>query len=234
MNKTRLLLVCLFFAGVAAAGVMGARLYVREQPANISFLVDHKPHTPVNLTIQQVGTMGPGKGHIHSHWVSYLVKAPNGVWVHTTQWLLPAHTRINVADYEYDTGSPLRNEVWGLVQGVIHGSYQLYPNGKGPAHRVSVVDTYAGNGAAHTFTVPELGINVPLYGVAGDAPNQCAVAPCTPRFAHNLIKFSFVTPGPGVYRWQCFVPCGSGFLDGNGGPMDTLGYMAGYLKVQAQ
>jgi hypothetical protein len=35
----------------------------------------------------------------------------------------------------------------------------------------------------------------------------------------------------GSYRWQCFVPCGGGFLDGNGGPMQTLGFMTGMIQV---
>ena len=47
------------------------------------------------------------------------------------------------------------------------------------------------------------------------------------------MKFSFMTPGPGQYPWQCFVPCGLGFLYGNGGPMQTVGYMDGFLKVVA-
>lgn len=238
MHKVRLLLVCLFFAGVAGAGTAGAMAFVREQPPNISFLVDHKPGKPVNMTIQTVGTMGVAPGHIHPAWVSYLVKAPNGKWVHTTQWEIPAHTRINVTDYEYDTGSPLRNQVWGLVHGIIGGSYKLYVGGKGPAHKVSLVNSYKQKGSlsgvAHTWSVPELNINVPLAGLNSNVPNQCSKAPCHPNRAHNLIKWSFVSPGPGQYRWQCFIPCGAGFLDGNGGPMDTLGYMAGYLKVLPQ
>lgn len=233
MHKVRLLLVCLFFAGVAGAGVAGAMGFVRQQPANISFLVDHKPGTPVHMTIQTVGTSGTRYGH--PQWVSYLVKAPNGVWVHTTQWEVPAHTRIDVTEYEYDTGGPLRNEVWGLVRGVIGNSYKLQLGGKGPFRTVGLLDSYAGNGVAHTFTVPTLGINVPFYGVPSDAKTICTAAPCSPRRSvHNIIKFSFVTPAPGQFRWQCFIPCGVGYLDGNGGPMATLGYMAGFLKVLPQ
>ncbi len=36
---------------------------------------------------------------------------------------------------------------------------------------------------------------------------------------------------PGTYRWQCFVPCGLAFLLGNGGPMQTIGYMTGNMEV---
>jgi hypothetical protein len=32
---------------------------------------------------------------------------------------------------------------------------------------------------------------------------------------------------------QCRVPCGGGFVDGNGGPMSTVGFMAGELEVVA-
>jgi hypothetical protein len=48
-----------------------------------------------------------------------------------------------------------------------------------------------------------------------------------------VITFSFVTPGPGQYPWQCFVPCGLGYLYGNGGPMQSVAYMDGFLKVVA-
>jgi hypothetical protein len=34
-----------------------------------------------------------------------------------------------------------------------------------------------------------------------------------------------------LFRWQCFVPCAAGFIQGFGGPMQTVGYMDGYLKV---
>ena len=75
------------------------------------------------------------------------------------------------------------------------------------------------------------GVTVPLEGVADNAPHQCSVAPCPLSKAHTTITFSFHTPGPGMYRWQCFVPCAAGFLFGNGGPMQTVGYMDGFLLV---
>jgi hypothetical protein len=72
---------------------------------------------------------------------------------------------------------------------------------------------------AHTFTVPDLGVSVPLEGVSGSV-------------TQNVVEFSFVVPDQsGLFRWQCFVPCGAGTLYGNGGPMQTLGYMAGELQV---
>jgi hypothetical protein len=85
--------------------------------------------------------------------------------------------------------------------------------------------------AAHTFAIPDLGVSVPLKGVSKDAKNQCTAAPCDTSMAHNTITFSFHTGAPGIYRWQCFVPCAAGNLFGNGGPMQTLGYMGGFLRV---
>ena len=49
--------------------------------------------------------------------------------------------------------------------------------------------------------------------------------------AHRTIRFAFHTGKPGHYRWQCFVPCAAGWIDGFGGPMQTIGYMDGFLNV---
>jgi len=85
--------------------------------------------------------------------------------------------------------------------------------------------------ASHTFTIPDLGVSVPLKGVADDAKNQCSVAPCTLAEAHTTITFTFRTGRRGTFRWQCFVPCAAAFVFGNGGPMQTMGWMDGQLKV---
>jgi hypothetical protein len=48
----------------------------------------------------------------------------------------------------------------------------------------------------------------------------------------SLEKFSFMTPAAGgVFRWQCLIPCGGGYVFGNGGPMQTIGYMTGNMTV---
>ena len=85
--------------------------------------------------------------------------------------------------------------------------------------------------ASHTFAIPALGLIVPLQGVADDAKNQCDAAPCTMAQAHRTITFTFHTGKAGHYRWQCFVPCAAGFVDGFGGPMQTVGYMDGFVNV---
>ncbi len=198
--------------------------FLRSSPTTVDFTAGHQAGAPVDLTIQTVGVIGFG---VHPGWVSYLVKDPSGQWVHTTLWDLPAHTRINVTVLQYDSGSPLRNQQLGQVIGTV-GTEATY-NGTPE----SVIDSYDTNGVGHTFTIPTLGISVPLVGISPDAKNPCNLAPCTSNYDHNVITFSFMTPGPGQYPWQCFVPCAGGYLYGNGGPMQTVGYMDGFLKVVA-
>jgi hypothetical protein len=216
--------VAVFAAIAAGLVVFTAMSYLRSNPATVDFTSGHAAGQPVDITLQTGGTIGFGP---HPSWVSYLTKAPNGQWVHTTLWDVPAHTRVNMTIYQYDTGSPLRNQYYGRVTGTIGGTMTL--NGQ----VTSLIDSNVGNGVAHTFTMPSLGINVPFYGNPPTAKNLCTSAPCSSSSAHNTITFSFMTPGPGQYPWQCNIPCGLGFLYGTGGPMQTIGYMDGFMKVIA-
>ena len=194
------------------------------QSGVVDFTSAQPAGAPVNLSVQTVGSIGYGA---HPTWVTYMVQAPNGQWLHDTTWQLPAHTRINMTVHQFDSGSPLRNQQWGRVQGVA-GNVEFL-NGK-PVH---VYNSYSDNGVGHTFAVPALGISVPLVGVDPNATNVCSVAPCGSDSVSNTIKFSFVTPGPGEYRWQCFVPCALGYLFGNGGAMSNSNFMGGFLDVTA-
>ena len=67
------------------------------------------------------------------------------------------------------------------------------------------------------------------------ANNLCGTSPCSPSGnPYALETFSFISPSQtGAFRWQCLIPCGGGFIDGNGGPMQTLGWMAGFMYVVA-
>ncbi len=212
--------VILFAVAAVAAVVLIVNLL--GKPPTVDFTSD-SPGAPVNVTLQSVGTYGSGS---HPTWVSYLVENPQGQWVHTTNFQVPEHVRINVTIINYDSGSPLRNQQLGQVTGTYGNVATL--NGK----PFRVINSNAGNGVAHTFSMPSLGINIPLYGNNGNA-NLCGAAPCTLSSPHQVVRFSFTSPGPGSYRWQCFVPCGLGFLYGNGGPMSTLGYMGGFMQVAA-
>jgi len=219
MNRSKRIAVVSALFGVAVAlSVFASMAFISSSPEVVDFTT--ASGQPVDLTIQTVGTIGFG---VHPDWVSYLVKSPSGQWLNTTLWKLPANTKVDVTLLQFDSGSPLRNQEVGGVTGV--DDAQL--NGKS----FSLANSNDQAGVGHTFSVPELGVNVPLPGVNPNATNTCGSAPCSLQFVHNTVTFSFNTGAPGMYRWQCFVPCGGGFLYGNGGPMQTVGYMDGFLEV---
>jgi hypothetical protein len=178
-------------------------------------------------------------------WVSYFIKNPaTGQFDHTTYFAVPANTTVNVTILGYDGCTPLRNPVWGKVAGVTGDAETVqYYNGKslGSPASISTFDSWADCSVQHTFAIPGLGINVPVASPNTVAENNalCTTSPCAASTAdqanapHTVVTFSFKTPStPGTYRWQCFVPCGGGYVDGNGGPMATPGYMGGQMEVQ--
>jgi hypothetical protein len=159
----------------------------------------------------------------HPTWVSYyVVDAHDNHWRHDTTFVLPANTVIHVTIFQFDGQSGLRNPFLAQARGTIGGSFQL--NGK----TTQTIDPLS---ASHVFAIPAIGLSVPLEGIADDAKNPCDNAPCPLSTDHFTISFSFRTPGKGVYRWQCFVPCAAGYIQGFGGPMQTVGYMDGFIKV---
>jgi hypothetical protein len=164
----------------------------------------------------------------HPDWVSYFIKSPtSGTWVHTTLFQVPAGSRIDMTVLGFDGCTPLRNPVWGKVTGTIGGVE--YVNGK----PVSQLNSWSGCTVGHTFSIPQLGINVPMASPTNPTANLCGSSPCTSG-PHQVIQFSFMTPrSGGSYFWQCRVPCGGGFLDGFGGPMQTIGFMTGTMQVVA-
>jgi hypothetical protein len=152
----------------------------------------------VNFTLTTVGVIGFGP---HPAWVSYLP---------TTYLKVPAGAVVHITIDQQDSPSGLRNPYFSLVRGTVND--EMTVNGK-------VMQALDPTTPAHTFTVPDLGVSVPLQGISG-------------KVTQNVVEFDFVVPDQkGLFRWQCFVPCGAGTLYGNGGPMQTLGYMAGELQV---
>ncbi len=222
----RIAVVLGLFAVVVFLAVFAAMAFVATEPPTVSFIKGHKAGSAVHLVAQTDGAGGTG---IHPTWVSYQVKTPqSGKWVHTTLWQLPTNTRIDVTIYQFDSGGPLRNQQWGRVTGTTGNAATL------TGTTFTVLNSYK-RPVGHTFSVAALGINVPLAGVKTTEKGFCQSGPCNPGTQlHHTVTFSFKTPKtPGNYRFQCFIPCGAGHYAGNGGPMQTLGFMGGFLEVQA-
>lgn len=171
------------------------------------------------LTLQTVAAYGHSP---HPDWVSYLTRDSRGRWHHTTVFKVPAHSLVHVTVYQFDTATGLRNPFWSQVRGTVGGTMTV--DGR-------TMNALPPDDASHTFAISDLGVSVPLKGVADNAKNQCSAAPCTLAQAHTTVTFSFRTGKPGKFRWQCFVPCAASFVFGNGGPMQSPGWMDGYLLV---
>jgi len=174
-----------------------------------------------DLTLETVAAVGSKYSPSHPSWVSYLIRS-NGQWVHNTDYTVPANSVVHVTIYQFDTPTGLRNPFLSQVQGTEGGTATI--DGK-------TVNAVEPEEASHTFAVPELGVFVPLPGVPEESKHLCEEAPCELNMDHRTISFSFRTGKKGRFRWQCFVPCGAGWYFGNGGPMQTFGYMDGFINV---
>jgi hypothetical protein len=206
--------------GVAVAGILIGFYVANWLLSGPPTLQAQTSSSGANLTIQTVAAVGP-KAPNHD-WVSYLAQKPSGSWERSTIWTVPANSLVHVTIYQFDGDSGLRNPFLARTEGLV-GSATL--DGK-PFAQIKP------DNASHTFAIPQLGILVPLEGVPDKAKNQCGFAPCDPKtMAHRTITFTFRTGKKGKFRWQCFVPCAAGFMFGFGGPMQTIGYMDGFLNV---
>jgi hypothetical protein len=214
-------LIVAFLAVAASIGFIVVH-YLLGGPDTLNFTAGSNGQ--VNLMMQTVPSSSPAAVPQDPTWVSYFIKNPQtGAWDHTTLFSVPAHTRVNVTILGYDGSTPIRNQIWSRVTGTIGGV--AYYSGK-PLNQLNGWNGNPTYNIQHTFAIPGLNIAVPIQA----GPGTCLTGPCTNN-AHSTTQFSFITPSAGVYRWQCFIPCGLSFLLGNGGPMQTIGFMTGNMTV---
>jgi hypothetical protein len=196
------------------------------------FLVSFVFHFPPTLTAQPT-TVGNGVT-IHLETVAAVSDAiafprpddPHPDWVSylpTTVWKVPANSVVTVSIDQEDGASGLRNAYWAKAQGIIGGKFHMsYFDDQGAPQVGDFSELSDPTSLGHSFAIPDLGVFVPLLGISDAAPAG----------SHNEITFSFKTGKPGIFRFQCFVPCGAGSIYGNGNAMSSFGYMQGMLVVQ--
>jgi hypothetical protein len=194
------------------------------------FLISFVFHFPPTLTAQPAGV---GNGvTIHLETVAAVQDAiafprpedPHPTWVSylpTTILTVPANSVVTISIDQEDGASGLRNPYWAKAQGIIGGNFHMTYFDDAGAPQAADFSSIDPTTLAHSFAIPDLGVFVPLQGIADAAPAG----------SHNEITFSFKTGKAGVFRWQCFVPCGAGSIYGNGNAMSTFGYMHGLLVV---
>lgn len=224
-----------------AAVVAGAVFIVLHYLGSSLTVVNYSPEASggvVNVVMQEDPQNDSAS---RPDWVSYFVQDPKTkAWVHTTLFQVPKNTRVNMTILGYDGCTPARNNYWSQIQGTIGGKvsvqqFKTVGQPLGPPKSFSVINTWSHCSVGHSFAIPSLGVFVPMASPNTLLFNKeaCGDSPCT-EGPHSMEKFSFMTPNhTGTFRWQCFIPCGGGFLDGNGGPMQTLGYMMGNMEVSA-
>ena len=207
-------------ATVAALVLVGVYVvtFLLAGPSTVTASASAGTPASASITLQTVASLGTRP---HPTWVSYLARDPDGTWHHSTVLQVPAHALIHVTIDNYDGASGLRNPFFGLPRGLV-GPLQV------DGHAIAALNPSL---TSHTFAIPAYGVSVPIEGVGDNAKHQCSVAPCATTLAHRTITFTFRTGAPGTVRWQCFVPCAAGWLYGFGGPMQTFGYMDGFLHV---
>jgi hypothetical protein len=230
------------FLCVVGVGVFVAYYYIGSGSTQLPPMVHYTAtNGQVSVTLQEDPS---NNSATRPNWVTYYTFNPaTSQWEHTTLFSVPENSRVNVTIYGYDGCTPLRNNFWGLVQGTIGGTETVQEYSKnntplgGPVTE-SYINSWSNCTVGHTFTMPSLGISVP--DASPNAENSlkylCGTPPCTPSSggAYATTKFSFMSPDQtGTYRWQCVIPCGGGYIDGNGGPMQTLGWMAGFMYVRS-
>jgi hypothetical protein len=129
----------------------------------------------------------------------------------TSPTALPANTVVTVTIRNFDLGDDAlpANSPFLQVQGVTGAATM---DGK-------AFTSLDADHIAHTFSIPQLHLSVPISGdPVGDAN-------------YVNVTFSFKTPAKaGVYTFQCYIPCGTGDT-GWQGPMATMGFMQGTITV---
>jgi hypothetical protein len=216
----RVLGVAVAFIAVCVLITLYVTLYLTTSPGSSSATA---VQTSAGTQLYLATVPAAETNDAHPSWVSYYVTDANDAnWQHKTTFILPANTLVHVTLLQYDGDSGLRNPFISQARGTVGNDFLL--NGK-PTQAIDPDD------ASHVFSIPQIGLSVPLLGVPDSAKNPCGNAPCTLKEDHETISFTFRTPAKGLYRWQCFVPCAAGYIDGWGGPMQTVGYMDGYIKV---
>lgn len=121
-------------------------------------------------------------------------------------FVLPANATVEMTVRSYDNG-PAPAPGYTTIRGTVGNTIAV--NGK-------TVSKVAANDITHTFTVPALGLSVPIPAVT------------TGRYV--TVTFEFHTGAAGTYTWQCYAQCGNG-TSGWGYPMTTQGMMTGTVTV---
>lgn len=131
--------------------------------------------------------------------------------------VVPANSTVTITVINFDDATALApgTEQFATAKG-IKGQLEIQPIDSTNPNDASATVTRATSldpekGVSHTFTIMQLGINVPIAPMSRET-------------------FTIHTGKAGTYTFQCYDPCGGG-PNGWGGAMAVSGYMRGTLTV---
>lgn len=149
---------------------------------------------------------------------AFYVLGPNGL-ESAANIALPAHRLIKLVIINYDEGpANLTGSQYAAVSGTQNNTVSEVDNGNVNSTQGAAgiqvsggqsVSSLPADGVAHTFTIPQLGLNIPL-------------APSSTTTAYITLNQT------GTFEWFCMTLCGSG-PTGLSGAMETPGWMTGHL-----
>ena len=145
----------------------------------------------------------------------YWVLTPNGL-DSSVNISLPAHTLIQMTIIDFDSASALPAQ-FAQVSGTVGNLVYVINGTTAAGENINLTSAAAVSSlnpnteVAHTFTVPQLGLNIPV------AANSIEVA-------------NFYINQTGTFLWHCEDPCGYGPY-GWAGPMSAPGWMEGNVTV---
>jgi heme/copper-type cytochrome/quinol oxidase subunit 2 len=166
----------------------------QQNPSRQGTPVTSSTHLTMNIVMNQPG--------MQKDWPAFS----------TSNLVVPANSLVTVTIRDYDLGNTAmpQNAPFTTVQGT--GGSIATADGQN-------YTSLAPDKIAHTFTIPQLNVNVPLPGDGMRGKD------------YNTVTFTFHTGAAGTYTFRCFDPCGTSPM-GMMGPMMTQGYMIGTLTVQ--
>lgn len=211
--------------GIAAAGIavgygFGTTAQVASQRTTVTSTVSAANSSePYVLTL--VITTGNFYNSTFGDQPAFYVLGPGGLQS-SARIAVPAHRLIKLVIINYDDGSAnLSSSQYESVAGTINGQMTLVNNtlinSTMTTSGIQVrgaenVTSLPADVIAHTFTIPSLGINVPIG-------------------TSSTVVAYFMVNTQGTYSWFCMTACGAG-PDGLDGAMSTPGWMTGSLVAQ--
>lgn len=160
------------------------------------------PHQGKTIDVTMKIVSGPGK--LNGQEQPYFT---NTSWKVTSGGTISAGDTVNLTIISNDDGPAAPPPGFNTVKGTVGGTETV--NGKSVA-------SVATKDISHTFSIPALGINLPI--------------PVAPTGGTVTVSATIKMAKTGTFDWQCFAPCGSG-ASGWGGAMATADWMKGTVTI---